>query len=64
MLQVLANKTAPFKKVVGEVNYGSMTSKEALRYRQEILYNSEGMFVICIEILVLMLLQRMLTSLP
>jgi hypothetical protein len=38
----LANKQAGFKSVEGEIWYGSMTTKEAMKYRGAVLYNNEG----------------------
>lgn len=42
-MRAVANKREPFIAVEGDVNYGTLTSKEALDYRQQIIYNSEGM---------------------
>jgi hypothetical protein len=41
-MRAVANKRKSFVAVEGDVNYGSLTSKEALDYRQQIIFNSEG----------------------
>jgi ATP-binding cassette subfamily G (WHITE) protein 2 (SNQ2) len=42
-MRAVANKRNAFVAVEGDVDYGSLTSKEALNYRQQIIFNSEGM---------------------
>jgi ABC-type multidrug transport system ATPase subunit len=41
-MRAVANKRNSFVGVKGDVNYGTLTSEEALDYRQQIIYNSEG----------------------
>lgn len=41
-MRAVANKRKAFVAVEGDVNYGTLNSKEALQYRQQIIYNSEG----------------------
>jgi ABC-type multidrug transport system ATPase subunit len=41
-LKAVANKRQSFLSAKGAVNYGTLTDKEALRYRQQIIFNSEG----------------------
>jgi ATP-binding cassette subfamily G (WHITE) protein 2 (SNQ2) len=41
-LKAVANKRESFKSVEGDVFYGSMSAKAARKYRDSILYNSEG----------------------
>ncbi|KAF2398607.1 putative ABC multidrug transporter [Trichodelitschia bisporula] len=41
LLRILANNRHSYKKVEGEVRYGSATADEAHSFRQQIIYNSE-----------------------
>lgn len=42
-LKTLANKRAGYVSVEGDVRYATLDYKEAESYRQQILFNSEGM---------------------
>lgn len=42
LLNVLSNSRDSFDEVIGETFYGSMDHKTAKKYRQQIIFNTEG----------------------
>lgn len=46
LLRVLSNDRDTFDEISGETRYGNMDHKTAEQFRQQIMFNNEGMFVI------------------
>jgi len=47
LLRVLSNDRETFDEISGETRYGSMDHKAAEQFRQQIMFNNEGIYILC-----------------